>query len=1091
MSTLSRFARFWQDRVGQASRLSETRPAQAETLVLRQRRTRSVRATMRLAPVESLEDRMLLSAPDQWLQRGLSGGGVLENPALSPHNPNEIYLATDMTQVFHSKDLGASWDFYGFNELITSNKENGVQFTSDPMVLFALDADNLAFPTPARSIDAGATWHRAGSAGFPSNWPATEQAWRLFADPDSAGRMIVGTTDEIFLSTDGGATFTSVYTYTGTINASQKKGLHVAGAHFDGSNIYVGTNAGLLVSTNGGAFQPVAVGGIPATEAIFSFAGATELDANGNAVTRLWAITITASSVLTPIDPNFNYTTYQNLYSLDVGQANWAVNTTGMSATTDLLFVATAPHDISTAYVAGQESLFNVYVGKYDAAAGTWTSQFNTKIQNNNVETGYGGPGGHLNFSPAPEGLAVASNDPNRVVVSDGYFAYISTDGGQAWQQLYVPESQDHAPGQQIPKTDFYNNTGLNNTTVWWIHWQDDQQMFVAYDDVKYQRSVDGGATWTFDVTGLDVKKENFHIEQHPTSGRLFLSQGRNWPAHDFLGLSDSAINQGGGDIAFSDDGGATWKILYDFGNPVAWTAIDPKDPNTMYASVLDPDPTVGGLYVSHNIDLADTDPAAVSFTRLAAQPSGSTGRPHTIEVLDDGTLVLVLTARKYDHDNNPATGELQTAGSGVYRLDPGASQWTDVTGTVMHYWCKDLVVDPYDPTQSTWYVGVNNAIQPVQFVTGQPSNQPGLYMTTDRGESWTRIFTQDADHIAVHPDNPAEAYVTSNRDGLYYTQDLRLADGTMNPAPTFTQVASFPHVRPNRVFFNPYNHDEVWVATNGGGMILGNATLPDREFNFSAASYTVSENTGTATMTVTRSGDTANAMSVDYTILAGTASQGVDFASSNLPTGITGTLSFAPGQSSVSLAVTILDDSLIEGSEQLTVTLSGPIGGNVLGANAASVLTILDDDLVPDLSIDDVTVTEGDGSSPTTAVFTVRLSAATGRTVTVDLATTDGSANQPNDYSAIATTTLTFAPGTTTQTVSVSVVGDTTPELDETFFIQLSNAVGANIATAQGTGTILNDDAWPPTHRAMVTLASPTFRRSALRHFCPAATTC
>jgi hypothetical protein len=935
---------------------------------------RTAQPARRAVGLERLEERVLLSAPDQWLERGLSGGGVLLEPAVSPHNPGELFVGTDMSQMFHSKDFGQSWDIYNFAEFVISNKVTGVQFTSDPQVLFAIDQDNFAFPTPLRSTDSGATWHRPGSAGFASNWKTTEQAWRLFADPNSPGRLVVATQDELYLSTDAGATFTSAYTFTGTVSTSLKLGLHLSGVFFDGADIYAGTNAGLLASMNGANFQTATVGGnpiggIPATEAIFAFAGAS----NGS-TTRFWAVTHDPATIHTPLDHGGSnsgssnvYSGFMNLYSIDLGQANWVATTSGLPATTDLRYVLMAANDIDTVYVGGQDNANNfasVYIGKRTVANPTWTNTYIAQGAASNIVTGYVGPGGHIGFSPGIEGLAIDPHDSSRLLMTDGWVAHVSANGGGQWQQVYVPLSQDHAPGALISDTQAYNNTGINNTTVWWIHWPSATNIFAAYDDVKWQRSTNGGATWSYDVTGLDQKRENFSLEVDSATGRMYLSQGRSWAPHDFLGLSDSSVTQGGGDIAYSDDSGATWRILYDFGNPVSWTALDPNDPQTMYASVVDPDPSIGGVYVSHNIDAVNTG-GAVMFDRLAAQPNSiNAGKPHTIEVLDDGTLVLVLTARKYNHDGNSATAEQHSAGSGVFRLDPGASQWTDVTHPNMHYWCKDLIVDPADPTQSTWYVGVNTAIQPVQQVIGQPSNNGGLYMTTNRGQSWTRVFDKDADSFTVDPANPSEAYLTSQSDGLWFTSNLRLADGvTINSAPTFSQVASFPHQRPNRVFFNPFVPGEVWVASNGAGMVTGNAATPLRTFEFSSANFSVNEGAGSATITVIRTGDAANVMSVDYLVSEGSATANSDFSSSTLATGITGTLTFLPGQSSVTFAVPIVGDSQAEPSETVLLSLTGPIGGNVLGANATATLTILDDDSpalsdIADQTIDEDTTT-------------------------------------------------------------------------------------------------------------------------------------
>jgi predicted outer membrane repeat protein len=114
-----------------------------------------------------------------------------------------------------------------------------------------------------------------------------------------------------------------------------------------------------------------------------------------------------------------------------------------------------------------------------------------------------------------------------------------------------------------------------------------------------------------------------------------------------------------------------------------------------------------------------------------------------------------------------------------------------------------------------------------------------------------------------------------------------------------------------------------------------------------------------------------------------------------------------------------------------------------------------------PTLSIADVSANEGNSGS-TPFVFTVTLSAASASSVTVDYATANGTATAGSDYVATSGT-LTFAPGVTSQTITVDVIGDTTVESNETFVVNLSNASGAGIAKAQATGTILDDDATVP----------------------------
>lgn len=109
-----------------------------------------------------------------------------------------------------------------------------------------------------------------------------------------------------------------------------------------------------------------------------------------------------------------------------------------------------------------------------------------------------------------------------------------------------------------------------------------------------------------------------------------------------------------------------------------------------------------------------------------------------------------------------------------------------------------------------------------------------------------------------------------------------------------------------------------------------------------------------------------------------------------------------------------------------------------------------------PSASISGASAPEGNGS--TTLSFPITLSASTPLPVSFSYATSNGTATAPADYTS-ATGTVTFAPGETSKSITVTVVGDTAYEPDETFTVALSNPVNATIATGSATGTIQNDD--------------------------------
>ncbi|MEA9808195.1 putative Ig domain-containing protein [Xanthomonas campestris pv. raphani] len=232
------------------------------------------------------------------------------------------------------------------------------------------------------------------------------------------------------------------------------------------------------------------------------------------------------------------------------------------------------------------------------------------------------------------------------------------------------------------------------------------------------------------------------------------------------------------------------------------------------------------------------------------------------------------------------------------------------------------------------------------------------------------------------------------------------------------------------------------------------NITITPSQPTLSINDVSVNEgNAGTsnATFTVSLSQPAgAGGASFDIATADGSAIAGVDYVASSL-TGQT----IPAGSSSATFTVLVNGDTLSEPNETFFVNVSNVSGAGVSDAQGQG--TIVNDDALPSLSIDDVSVNEGN-SGTTTATFTVTLSAASGQTVSVNYASADGTATAGSDYVA-RSGTLTFAPGTTAQGVAITVNGDTALEPNETFSVGLSGASNASIARATGAGTILNDD--------------------------------
>ncbi len=203
----------------------------------------------------------------------------------------------------------------------------------------------------------------------------------------------------------------------------------------------------------------------------------------------------------------------------------------------------------------------------------------------------------------------------------------------------------------------------------------------------------------------------------------------------------------------------------------------------------------------------------------------------------------------------------------------------------------------------------------------------------------------------------------------------------------------------------------------------------------------------------VTVNFSTANiSSSVLATVSGQLATAGKDFQ------GRTGTLRFAPGQLSQTISIPILDDTLHESDEAFLLQLSSPTGATI--RDGVGQATIRDNDAVPKLTINDVTVTEKTNAT-VNAAFTVKLSAASAVPVTVDFSTAADSATAGADYQS-SRGTITFNPGETTKTITVVTNDDQLYEASEVFYVNLTNSIQAAILVGQGKGTIKDNDKAP-----------------------------
>jgi hypothetical protein len=210
--------------------------------------------------------------------------------------------------------------------------------------------------------------------------------------------------------------------------------------------------------------------------------------------------------------------------------------------------------------------------------------------------------------------------------------------------------------------------------------------------------------------------------------------------------------------------------------------------------------------------------------------------------------------------------------------------------------------------------------------------------------------------------------------------------------------------------------------------------------------------NTGTvaATFAVTLSVASTQAVTVTYATSNGTATAGSDYQAKS------GTVTFAPGETSKPVTVLVNGDHVAEQNETFVVNLSGSINATI--GDGQGVGSIRDDE--PRISISDVSKKEGKKNQTTQFTFTVTLSAAYDQAVTMSYRTADGTAKTSDKDYVAQTGTVTFAPGETTKTITIVIQGDSKKEANETFYLDLfGNSSNSLFTKNRGIGTILNDD--------------------------------
>lgn len=435
----------------------------------------------------------------------------------------------------------------------------------------------------------------------------------------------------------------------------------------------------------------------------------------------------------------------------------------------------------------------------------------------------------------------------------------------------------------------------------------------------------------------------------------------------------------------------------------------------------------------------------------------GITMAASTASVNEGGTN-LVLTVNRSGGLTNTvavdyATADVSTTSGNDYTNTSGTLTFTNgVTSLTITI---PIINDSTIESNETFKVNLSNATGGATIIS--PTNTTVTIVENDS----TLTFTTNAVSVA---ENAAVTLTVTRTGGTTgtVTVDYATVDGSATNAVDFTNTSgtlTFTNGVLSRTITVPLINDSnvegnedfsINLSNPTGGAALGTytnvtATIRDNDsiFNFATNAVSRLENAGTVLLSVTRTGGVIGAASVKYAATNGAAVSGTDFKA------LTGTVSFAAGETNKTISLTLLDDTSVETNETFTVGLNTPTGEGAIGTNDVMTVTIQDNDSLVGYLSSTISVDE----AATNITLTVERTGTLSLTNTVTYAFTAGSAGTADFRGTNGV--LTFAPNETNKTITVAILDDSLVETNESFKVTLSAPTGGAAISGTNVATV------------------------------------
>jgi hypothetical protein len=755
------------------------------------------------------------SAPrlDAWRILGPGGGGAQFYPAVSPHDPNLVLVACDMTGAYISEDGGKSWRLFDLRSPVTFFAFDPL----DPDVIYA-GADALW-----RSADRSRTWDMVYPSALdvrlsmpddhatPEYLTHSGPAGRVLAlavDPadtrklyavirDSHREGLIASDDQgvqwrreaslpdgcrgILIDPHSPTTDRTLYILEESSVTVRKGGQFFPGPSPEGvrqtvdiSGGFTSTGQLIIYMITGGERRNASERGI----FISKDGGASwnKADVPALRIAPQPAKMAQLTSVATCLNhAEIAYVSYEDLWASDGRPAH------GMAKT----------RTSSRSEMPQSDGRLLHGVAKTQDSGLTWDlvwKEGNAPVPNvrdawitERFGTGWGEPG---------ISLGVAPNDPNICYRTDDGRTMRTLNGGRTWDAVYSRRVAERT----------YTTTGLDVTTNYGVFFDpfDSRRMFIAYTDIGLFRSEDGGESWTSSTDGVPPHWTNttYWITFDPeVRGRVWgvMSEVHDLPRPKMWRHSSPARYDGG--VCLSEDGGKTWRPSNQGMPPTAATHIlldpaSPVDARVLYVTGL-------GKGVFKSVDGGRT---------WGLRNQGLPGpEPFAWRLVRDknGILYVILARRSEDGSfGNALDGAL-------FRSQDGAEHWNRVDLPQGVNGPNGLAIDSEDPNRLYLAAWGRN--------TAEGAVDGGIFLSDDGGHEWRHVLSQDQHvyDITVDPRDPRVLYACGFESSAWRSTDR---------GETWQRIRGFNFKWGHRVIPDPHDAGRIYITTFGGSVWYGPA---------------------------------------------------------------------------------------------------------------------------------------------------------------------------------------------------------------------------------------------------------------------------